>query len=127
EDGIRYFHVTGVQTCALPIFSDSLAVNNVSLSNYIRNDSLNFNIKLTNDDGVNRLDVNALIEVDSSSTSFSILPSDIVLDNREWRIEESTQLVYADSSLVIDGFAIRNNGQALRMSGAISRSDSLPL
>src|SRR5690606_40883652 len=21
EDGIRYFHVTGVQTCALPIFS----------------------------------------------------------------------------------------------------------
>ncbi|MFS8615323.1 MAG: translocation/assembly module TamB domain-containing protein [Solitalea sp.] len=108
-------------------FSDSLAVNNVSLSNYIRNDSLNFNIKLTNDDGVNRLDVNALIEVDSSSTSFSILPSDIVLDNREWRIEESTQLVYADSSLVIDGFAIRNNGQALRMSGAISRSDSLPL
>src|SRR5690606_40245668 len=22
EDGIRYFHVTGVQTCALPIFED---------------------------------------------------------------------------------------------------------
>src|SRR5690606_40977349 len=24
EDGIRYFHVTGVQTCALPIFVKSL-------------------------------------------------------------------------------------------------------
>src|SRR5690606_39404134 len=24
EDGIRYFHVTGVQTCALPIFSGRL-------------------------------------------------------------------------------------------------------
>src|SRR5690606_39336208 len=23
EDGIRYFHVTGVQTCALPIFNES--------------------------------------------------------------------------------------------------------
>src|SRR3546814_1035321 len=56
-------------------FSDSLAVNNVSLSNYIRNDSLNFNIKLSNDDNANRLDINALIEVDSSRAAFSILPS----------------------------------------------------
>src|SRR5690606_40720977 len=24
EDGIRYFHVTGVQTCALPIFSGAV-------------------------------------------------------------------------------------------------------
>lgn len=108
-------------------FSDSLSVNNVSLSNYIRNDSLNFNVKLANDNGVNRLDINALIEVDSSRASFSILPSDIVLDSREWRIEESFKLLYADSSLVIDGFSLRNNGQSFSVSGAISKSDSLPL
>src|SRR6266511_5472414 len=24
EDGIRYFHVTGVQTCALPIWNDQI-------------------------------------------------------------------------------------------------------
>ena len=108
-------------------FSDSLSVNNVSLSNYIRNDSLNFNVKLANDNGVNRLDINALIEVDSSAAAFSILPSDIVLDNQEWRIEESFKLLYADSSLVIDGFSLRNNGQSFSMNGAISKSDSLPL
>src|SRR5690606_5356600 len=78
-------------------FSDSLAVNNVSLSNYIRNDSLNFNIKLANDGNANRLDINALIEVDSSKAAFSILPSDVVLANQEWRIEESFRLLYADS------------------------------
>src|SRR5690606_40943812 len=27
EDGIRDFHVTGVQTCALPIFDDMIAKN----------------------------------------------------------------------------------------------------
>src|SRR5207302_7677194 len=27
EDGIRDFHVTGVQTCALPIFADELRIN----------------------------------------------------------------------------------------------------
>src|SRR3546814_6424935 len=108
-------------------FSDSLAVNNVSLSNYIRTDSLNFNIKLSNDDNANRLDINALIEVDSSRAAFSILPSDVVLADQEWRIEETFRLLYADSSLVIDGFSLRNNGKALRINGAVSKSDSLPL
>src|SRR3546814_6202789 len=70
-------------------FSDSLAVNNVSLSNYIRNDSLNFNIKLSNDDNANRLDINALIEVDSSRAAFSILPSDVVLADQD---RKSTRL-----------------------------------
>src|SRR3546814_691663 len=92
-------------------FSDSLAVNNVSLSNYIRNDSLNFNIKLSNDDNANRLDINALIEVDSSRAAFSILPSDVVLADQEWRIEETFRLLYADSSLVIDGFSLRNRSE----------------
>src|SRR5690606_40443 len=30
EDGIRVFHVTGVQTCALPIFSRRLALGRIS-------------------------------------------------------------------------------------------------
>src|SRR5690606_26550144 len=33
EDGIRYFHVTGVQTCALPIFVTSQAGANAALAN----------------------------------------------------------------------------------------------
>src|SRR5690606_39368819 len=32
EDGIRYFHVTGVQTCALPIFRDGVGFDGVVLS-----------------------------------------------------------------------------------------------
>src|SRR5690606_39769116 len=31
EDGIRYFHVTGVQTCALPILSGALSAVNEAL------------------------------------------------------------------------------------------------
>src|SRR5690606_39714481 len=30
EDGIRYFHVTGVQTCALPIFVDTVLASRIS-------------------------------------------------------------------------------------------------
>src|SRR3546814_6361985 len=50
-----------------------------------------------------------------------------VLADQEWRIEETFRLLYADSSLVIDGFSLRNNGQALSINGAVSKSDSLPL
>src|SRR5690606_39692111 len=37
EDGIRDFHVTGVQTCALPIlgFSDAVAVTSTAVSPYL--------------------------------------------------------------------------------------------
>src|SRR5690606_39482836 len=45
EDGIRDFHVTGVQTCALPIFFDDhecgLSVKELYLTSDIHGDTIN--------------------------------------------------------------------------------------
>src|SRR5690606_40066570 len=39
EDGIRDFHVTGVQTCALPILASQVVLNNPNMWRIIYNNS----------------------------------------------------------------------------------------
>src|SRR5690606_32411197 len=79
--------------------TDSLSIQNINLANILKNDSLNLNIKLSDKDAMNQLDLNALIEfndIGAEDIRLSILPSDVVINNEEWKIQEKVLFSFDD-------------------------------
>ncbi|RZL43728.1 MAG: translocation/assembly module TamB, partial [Pedobacter sp.] len=69
--------------------NDSLFIKNVNIVNILRNDSLSLNIKLSNADDANQLDLNGLVEFASDTTArISILPSNLKINSEDWSIQE---------------------------------------
>lgn len=67
--------------------NDSLYIKNVNISNVLRNDSLSLNVKLSNADDANQLDLNGLIEFAGDTTAkISILPSNLKINSEDWMI-----------------------------------------
>ena len=53
----------------------------MNVANIFRNDSLSLNIKLSDKDATNQLDLNGLVEFDTKDfASLSLLPSDVIIN-----------------------------------------------
>ncbi|MEJ5964244.1 translocation/assembly module TamB domain-containing protein [Pedobacter immunditicola] len=101
--------------------NDSLLVKNVNISNILRNDSLLLNIKLSDADDVNQLDLNGLVEFATNNTArISILPSLLTINNEEWAIQEKVQINFNQGKTQIDNFDLSNGKQKLTIDGLIS-------
>ncbi|SMO84647.1 translocation/assembly module TamB domain-containing protein [Solitalea koreensis] len=106
---------------------DSLIFDNVAVSNFILDNNINSNIKLADPKGANSLDLNSRLVVKTDSTVFSILPSELKLDNQVWKIDNSFRILFGNEQFYIDHFTIRNGEQELEVEGAISKTDDEPL
>src|SRR5690606_1715580 len=85
-------------------FTDSLFINNVNIANILRNDSLRFNIKMSDLDETNQLDLNGLVEFSQESSSrLSLLPSDIIINSEDWRIQEKVKFDFEEGKTLING------------------------
>ncbi|TCK83264.1 uncharacterized protein DUF490 [Albibacterium bauzanense] len=103
--------------------TDSLYINNVNFANVLRNDSLNFNIKLSDPNATNQLDLNGLIEFDSNtSPRLSLLPSDVIINHEEWRIQDQVRFNFEDGKTLIDGLELSQASQIVKIDGTISNS-----
>lgn len=101
--------------------NDSLHIKNVNISNILRNDSLSLNVKLSNEDDVNQLDLNGLIEFASDTTArISILPSILVVNNEEWKIQEKVRINFHEGKTEISNFDLNNGRQLLTLDGILS-------
>ncbi|MBB5439997.1 hypothetical protein HDC92_003695 [Pedobacter sp. AK017] len=101
--------------------NDSLHIKNVNISNILRNDSLSLNVKLSNEDDVNQLDLNGLIEFASDTTArISILPSILVVNNEEWKIQEKVRINFHEGKTEISNFDLNNGRQLLTLDGTLS-------
>lgn len=104
--------------------TDSLFINNVNIANILRNDSLRFNIKMSDVDETNQLDLNGLIEFNEESSSrLSLLPSDIIINNEDWRIQEKVKFDFAEGKTLINGLELSQGEQSVTIDGAISKND----
>jgi len=104
--------------------TDSLYINNVNFANILRNDSLNFNIKLSDQDDINQLDLNGLIEFDqNASIQLSLLPSDVIINREEWRIQEKVRFGFGDGKASIDGLELTQGDQLVKINGIISNKE----
>ena len=101
--------------------TDSLYINNVNFANVLRNDSLNFNIKLSDLNAKNQLDLNGLVEFgEHASTRLSLLPSDIIINQEEWRIQEKVKFDFDDGKTIINDLELTQGSQMVNINGAIS-------
>ncbi|MXV50803.1 translocation/assembly module TamB [Pedobacter sp. HMF7647] len=101
--------------------TDSLFIKNVNIANVLKNDSLNLNVKLSDKSATNQLDLNGLAEFKAdSSMKLSILPSDVVINNNEWKITDKVKIGFDRNKINIAGFELSRNDQSVTINGIIS-------
>ncbi len=116
--------------------TDSLYIKNINIANILRNDSLNLNIKLSDKDAVNQLDLNSLVEFTTTGSEMirlSVLPSDVIINNEVWKIQEKVSFSFDEGrspnesfSLFrrtkITGFELFRDNQMITLDGIISKN-----
>jgi len=102
--------------------TDSLSIKNINITNFLKRDSLNFNIKLSDKNAVNQLDLYGLVEFAKDTTAkLKILPSDIIIEQQKWRIAEQVRIRLLDNGRTqIAGFVLSNGAQKIDIDGYIS-------
>ncbi|MBK0383140.1 translocation/assembly module TamB domain-containing protein [Pedobacter sp. SD-b] len=105
------------------ISKGGLFVQNVIIQNTLKNDSLTFNVKLADKDAINQLDLYGLVEFGTDTLAkLSLLPSDVIIDNQVWKIQDKVRIKFEDSRTIIDNFELSSNKQLIAVNGAISKS-----
>ncbi|OWK71943.1 translocation/assembly module TamB domain-containing protein [Pedobacter sp. AJM] len=103
--------------------NDSLFIKDVNISNILRNDSLAFNIKMSNADEANQLDLNGLVEFtknQDTTARLSLLPSILKINSEEWRIQEKVRIILNNGKTLISNFDLTNGNQQLTVDGLLS-------
>ncbi|WP_133300236.1 translocation/assembly module TamB domain-containing protein [Mucilaginibacter terrenus] len=101
--------------------TDSLYIKNISIANFLKKDSLNFNVKLSDKDATNQLDLYGLVEFGRDTTAkLKLLPSDVVLERQNWKIQEQVRIRLLDGKTHVQGFELSNGEQRVKINGFIS-------
>ncbi len=115
--------------------TDSLYIKNVNIANILRNDSLNLNIKLSDKNAINQLDLNSLIEFTETGDEkirLSVLPSDVIINSEVWKIQEKVSFSFDEGRgpndnfnlfrrTKVTGFELFRDNQMLTIDGIISK------
>jgi hypothetical protein len=105
--------------------TDSLYIKDINISNSLRNDSLNFNIKLSDKNATNQLDLYGLVEFGRDTTAkLSLLPSEVVLERESWRLTEQARIRILNGKTQIEGFELSNGEQHVSIDGFLSASST---
>ncbi|WP_128532523.1 translocation/assembly module TamB domain-containing protein [Mucilaginibacter gilvus] len=101
--------------------TDSLYIKNINIANFLKNDSLNFNVKLSDKDATNQLDLYGLVEFGRDTTAkLKLLPSDVVLEHQKWKIQDQVRIRLLDGKTQVSGFELSNGAQKVKINGFIS-------
>jgi len=101
--------------------TDSLFIKNIDVSNALRNDSLNFNVKLADKDATNQLDLYGLVEFGRDTTAkLKLLPSDVILEHEDWKLQDQVRVKFSNGKTQISGFQLSNGPQKVKIDGFIS-------
>nr|WP_294896748.1 translocation/assembly module TamB domain-containing protein [uncultured Pedobacter sp.] len=106
-------------------FSENGAfVQNIIIQNTLKNDSLTFNVKLSDKDAVNQLDLYGLVKFGTDTLAqLSILPSELLIDNQVWKIKDQVKIKFENSRTLIENFELSSNNQLIAVNGAISKKE----
>nr|WP_294943656.1 translocation/assembly module TamB domain-containing protein [uncultured Mucilaginibacter sp.] len=101
--------------------TDSLYIKNINIANFLKNDSLNFNVKLSDKDATNQLDLYGLVEFGRDTTAkLKLLPSDVILERQNWKIQDQVRIRLLDGKTQVSGFELSNGIQKVKINGFIS-------
>jgi len=101
--------------------TDSLFIKNIDISNVLRKDSLNFNVKLADKDAANQLDLYGLVEFGrDTSAKLKLLPSDVIIERQDWKLQQQVRIRFLDGKTQVSNFELSNGQQAVKIDGFIS-------
>ncbi|WP_428329824.1 translocation/assembly module TamB domain-containing protein [Mucilaginibacter sp.] len=101
--------------------TDSLFIKNITVTNFLKKDSLNFNIKLSDKDAVNQLDLYGLVNFGRDTTAkLQLLPSDVILEHEYWKIQNKVRIKFLNGKTQVSGFELSNGRQKVKIDGFIS-------
>ncbi|WP_462266750.1 translocation/assembly module TamB domain-containing protein [Mucilaginibacter sp.] len=101
--------------------TDSLFIKNINITNFLQRDSLKFNVKLSDKNAVNQLDLYGLVEFGRDTTAkLKLLPSDVVLENQNWKLQQQVRIRLLNGKTQVTGFELSNGEQRVRINGFIS-------
>jgi hypothetical protein len=101
--------------------TDSLFIKNINITNFLKKDSLNFNIKLSDKNATNQLDLYGLVEFGRDTTAkLMLLPSDVILEHEKWRLSDQVRIRFLDGKTQVSGFSLTNGNQHVNINGFIS-------
>ena len=104
--------------------TDSLYVNNVNIANVLANDSLQFNLKLSDVTASNQLDLNGLVNfTNGEPAKLRLLHSSVILNREPWRLDEQALFYIGDGKLRVQGMELSRNEQTVQLEGMISADD----
>lgn len=103
--------------------TDSLFIKDINITNFLKNDSLNFNVKLSDKNAVNQLDLYGLVEFGKDTTAkLKLLPSDVILEHEKWKIQDLVRIRLLNGKTQVSGFELSNGTQKVKINGFISDS-----
>lgn len=121
EENTTPNQLTAIITSDRVDLNDSLYIKNVNIANVLRNDSLALNVKLSNADDANQLDLNGLVEFAGDTTArISILPSNLKINSEDWNIQEKVRIAFHQGKTEIENFSLTNKQQSLSIDGILS-------
>lgn len=102
-------------------FTDSLFIKNINIANFVKKDSLNFNVKLADKDATNQLDLYGLVQFGRDTTArLTLLPSDVILEHQSWRITDQVKIRLLNGKTQVSGFELSNGLQKVKINGLVS-------
>ncbi|MBE7177974.1 MAG: translocation/assembly module TamB domain-containing protein [Mucilaginibacter polytrichastri] len=103
---------------------DSLYIKNISITNQLARDSLDFNIKMSDKDASNQLDLYGLVAfARDTAASLQILPSDVIIEHEPWRLQDEVDIQFLQNGNIrIAGFDLSNKEQHVRLDGTIAKN-----
>ncbi len=96
-----------------------IPVHNIIVANLLRNDTLNFNLKVSDQKDWNEMDINGLLTFQEDKCApflFTILPSKLLLENKVWHINDLAKIQLGYQCLKIQNLQIARENQSLNIS-----------
>jgi hypothetical protein len=102
--------------------TDSLFIKDINITNFLKRDSLNFNVKLSDKNAINQLDLYGAVAFGKDSiTNLDLLPSDIILEHQVWKLEDKSRVsFFNDGKIQFKGLGISYGQQRVKIDGLVS-------
>lgn len=105
--------------------TDSTYIKNINIANILANDSLRFNIKLSELDASNNLDLNGVIQFAHQKPAFiNFDPSTIIINKNKWTLNQGSELKVSKGKWYIQDLVLKHDEQKVQLNGVLSNEES---
>lgn len=106
-------------------FTDSTYIKNVNISNTLANDSLQFNIKMSELEASNSLDLNGVIRFAHAKPAYiNFYPSNILINRESWIVNNDAQLKISKGKWYFEKLTLSHDNQKVHIDGILSNEES---